>query len=108
MEAAERIFDGAFDDIPDEGGVVSVPSAGPSGERERWTAPTRLVVCTLPRAFSSSPSNDYRLQKKKTPRRKRPEVVKTTTKVDKFCCFHPHSWLDVPLLIRRRLRGLLL
>ncbi|KAH9045491.1 hypothetical protein EDB85DRAFT_1906919 [Lactarius pseudohatsudake] len=44
MEAAERIFGGAFDDIRDEGSETSAPSAGPSGKRERWPVTTRLVT----------------------------------------------------------------
>ncbi|SRR6266702_485740 len=46
MEAAERIFGGAFDDIRDESSETSAPSAGPSGKRERWPVTTRLVVCS--------------------------------------------------------------
>lgn len=52
MEAAERIFGGAFDDIRDESIETSAPSAGPSGKRERWPVTTRLVVHVLPRALS--------------------------------------------------------
>lgn len=44
MEAAERIFGGAFDDIHDESSETSAPSAGPSGMRERWPVSTRLVT----------------------------------------------------------------
>jgi len=49
MEAAERIFDGAFDDIPDEPAATSMPSVDPIKERR---VTTRLVVCILPRALS--------------------------------------------------------
>jgi hypothetical protein len=49
MEAAERIFDGAFDNIPDEPAATVIPSADPIRERR---ATTRLVVCVLPRALS--------------------------------------------------------
>jgi hypothetical protein len=52
MEAAERIFDGAFDDIPDEGGATSVPSTDPNGDRMRCPPTMRLVVCTNPRELS--------------------------------------------------------
>jgi hypothetical protein len=48
MEAAERIFDGAFDDIPDEPAATSMSSADPIKERR---VTTRLVVCILPRAL---------------------------------------------------------
>ncbi|KAI9507568.1 hypothetical protein F5148DRAFT_1204007 [Russula earlei] len=41
MEAAERIFDGAFDDIPDGAAASSVPSADPIRQR---SAATRLVT----------------------------------------------------------------
>ncbi|KAF8505689.1 hypothetical protein F5888DRAFT_1651094 [Russula emetica] len=41
MEAAERIFDGAFDDIPDEPAATSMPSADPIRERR---VTTRLVT----------------------------------------------------------------
>ena len=51
MEAAERIFGGAFDDVHDESSETSVPSASPSGMRERWPVTARLVVCVLPRAL---------------------------------------------------------
>ncbi|KAN0131396.1 hypothetical protein V8E53_010773 [Lactarius tabidus] len=44
MEAAERIFGGAFDDVRDESSEPSAPSAGPSGKRERWPVTTRLVT----------------------------------------------------------------
>jgi hypothetical protein len=54
MEAAARIFDGAFDDIPAEGGTTSVPSARPSGQRERYFPRMRLAVCPLPCTLSSS------------------------------------------------------
>jgi hypothetical protein len=50
MEAAERIFDGAFDNIPDEPAATLMPSADLIRERR---ATTRLVVCVLPRALSS-------------------------------------------------------
>jgi hypothetical protein len=50
MEAAERIFDGAFDDIPDDAAATLMPSAGHIRERR---ATARLVVCVLPRALSS-------------------------------------------------------
>jgi hypothetical protein len=53
MEAAARIFDGAFDDLPAEGGATSVPSARPSGQRERCYPPMRLAVCHLPHTLSS-------------------------------------------------------
>jgi hypothetical protein len=49
MEAAERIFDGAFDNIPDEPAATMMQSADPIKERR---ATTRLVVCILPRALS--------------------------------------------------------
>ena len=52
MEAAERIFDGAFDDIPDEGGATSVPSTDPNVDRVRCPPTMRLVVCTNPRELS--------------------------------------------------------
>jgi hypothetical protein len=48
MEAAERIFDGAFDDIPDEPAAISMTSVDPIKERR---VTTRLVVCILPRAL---------------------------------------------------------
>ena len=51
MEAAERIFGGAFDDVHDESSEPSAPSAGPSENRERWPVTTRLVVCVLPRGL---------------------------------------------------------
>jgi len=53
MEAAERIFDGAFDHITDDP-TTSVSSAGPIREPERCRAPMRLVVCPLSRALAES------------------------------------------------------
>jgi hypothetical protein len=50
MEAAERIFDGAFDDIPDDAAATSMPSVDPITERR---VTTRLVVGILPRELSS-------------------------------------------------------
>lgn len=47
MEAAERIFDGAFDNIPDEPAATSMQSADSIRERERCRTSTRLVVCTF-------------------------------------------------------------
>ncbi|KAI0268350.1 hypothetical protein BC834DRAFT_869029 [Gloeopeniophorella convolvens] len=44
MQAAERIFDGAFDDIPDEDGDSPMLSAGPSSEREQKSVRARLVT----------------------------------------------------------------
>ena len=54
MEAAERIFDGAFDHITDDAATTSASSAGPIREPERCRAPMRLVVCPLSRALSES------------------------------------------------------
>jgi hypothetical protein len=51
MEAAERIFDGAFDDITDDA-AASMPSAGPIKEPERCRPIARLVVCPLSCALS--------------------------------------------------------
>lgn len=82
MEAAERIFGGAFDDVRDESSETSVPSAGPSGERERWPVTTRLVVGVLPRASCFEPLYAFRPQRRRTLVRKRlPEVVRMITKV---------------------------
>ena len=53
MEAAERIFAGAFDDIADEPAATSMPSADPIKERR---VTMRLVVCVFPRA--QSPGSD--------------------------------------------------
>lgn len=53
MEAAERIFDGAFDGIPDEPAATSMPSVDPIKERR---VTTRLVVGILPRELL--PSSD--------------------------------------------------
>jgi hypothetical protein len=50
MEAAERIFDGAFDDIPDDPAATLMSSADPIRERR---VTTRLVVGILPRELSS-------------------------------------------------------
>jgi len=47
MEAAERIFDGAFDDLTDDGAGASMSSVGPIKQPERCRATTRLVVCPL-------------------------------------------------------------
>jgi hypothetical protein len=52
MEAAERIFDGAFDHLTDNAATTSVSSAGPIREPERCRAPMRLVVCPLSRLLS--------------------------------------------------------
>ena len=52
MEAAERIFDGAFDDITEDATAASMSSAGPIKETERCRVTTRLVVCPLSRALS--------------------------------------------------------
>lgn len=82
MEAAERIFGGAFDDVRDESSEPSAPSAGPSGKRERWPVTTRLVVGLLPRAPWFEPLHAFRLQRRKTLVRKRlPEAVRMITKV---------------------------
>jgi len=49
MEAAERIFAGAFDDVLDEPTATSMLSVDPVKERR---VTTRLVVCILSRALS--------------------------------------------------------
>ena len=54
MEAAERIFDGAFDHITDDAATTSASSASPIREHERCRATTRLVVCPLSRALPES------------------------------------------------------
>ena len=51
MEAAERIFDGAFDHITDDAATTSASSADPIREPERCRTTTRLVVCPLSRAL---------------------------------------------------------
>jgi hypothetical protein len=84
MEAAERIFGGAFDDIHDESSETSAPSAGPSGKRERWPVTTRLVVHVLPRALPSESLHTFRHQRRKTLLLKKLlEVARMRTKVSR-------------------------
>ena len=81
MEAAERIFDGAFDHITDDAATTSASSAGPIREPERCRATTRLVVCPLSRALSGRFLHSYRHQRRRTTLLMTRSEVKTTATV---------------------------
>jgi hypothetical protein len=46
MQAAERIFDGQFDDVRDDEPAASSVAAGPSGSRQAKRMPVSSTTCT--------------------------------------------------------------
>jgi hypothetical protein len=81
MEAAERIFDGAFDDLTDDAAGASMSSADPIKQPERCRVTTRLVVCPLFTCVVRRFLYDYRLQRRRTMVLKMRSEVMTRAKV---------------------------
>lgn len=94
MEAAERIFDGAFDDLTDDAAAASMSSAGPIKHPERCRATTRLVVCPLFTCAVQRFLLDYRLQRRRTMVLKMRSEVTTRAKVGRsvYSASHAHSF----------------